>query len=125
MSEVTIDLVDRLVGLAPGLEPIFREHLSDNFGEVLPHVFFGDLTRYVVREFLLVDDRKTRHGRHRLGELNIILDELEEALSIGPGEVSELIAVSFLANLPRRGEEGAGIREVLGPTLKRELARMG
>lgn len=51
MSEPTIDLIDRLVGKFPRLEPLLREHLADNFGEVLPHLFFGDLTRYVVREF--------------------------------------------------------------------------
>lgn len=41
MSEVTIDFVDRLVGRFPNLRPIFYEHLSDNPGEVLPHLFFG------------------------------------------------------------------------------------
>lgn len=37
MSETTIDFIEQLVSRYPGLKSIFDEHVSDNFGEVLPH----------------------------------------------------------------------------------------
>ncbi|MGH8990162.1 MAG: DUF7674 family protein [Acidimicrobiia bacterium] len=125
MSETNIDLVDRLVGKFPVLEPLLREHLADNFGEVLPHVFFGDLSRYVVATF----DR-TSHGRSTVespdaAQLRQLIGELDEAFVAGPDEVSELIAASFLENLPREGETGEGVRALLGPRLRSELERMG
>ena len=116
MSEMTSSFIDYLVARFPILEPLLHEHLADNFGEVLPHVFFGDLTRYVVAEFL-------RGEGGNAGEsptLRQILDALEEAFARGD-EVSELIAVSFLENLPRRGESGAGILVLLGPGLRSQL----
>ena len=37
---------EAIVEAAPGLLPIWREHLSDHNDEALPHVFFGDVARY-------------------------------------------------------------------------------
>ena len=123
MSEVTIDLVDRLVRRVPALEPLLREHLADNFGEVLPHLFFGELTRYVVSELGGAgDDPRTQE---RKAALQTLLDELEEGFANGGEEVAELICVSFLENLPRKGEEGDVVRDLLGPRLKSELKRIG
>jgi hypothetical protein len=115
MSTTTIEFIDHLVRRFPALEPLLREHLADNFGEVLPHVFFGDLTRYVITEW-------ERGGPDGVGP---ILFELESALSTGDEEIAELIAVSFLENLPRQGEPGDGIRELLGSRLKWQLEQMG
>ena len=115
MSEVTIDLIDRLVGKFPTLQPLLREHLAENFGEVLPHVFFGDLTRYVASEFLQGTD---------YGLLRALLDELEHAFGVGDERITEVIAVSFLQNLPRPGEEGESLRDLLGPALRSELERI-
>jgi hypothetical protein len=30
---------------------LLDEHVEDNFGEILPHVFFGDLTRFIVSTY--------------------------------------------------------------------------
>ena len=46
MSEQTEAFVRRLAGAWPGLRELLDEHLRVNFGEVLPHVFFGDITRW-------------------------------------------------------------------------------
>jgi len=116
MSESTIELVDKLVERLPALQPLLREHLADNFGEVLPHVFFGDLTRYVVAELVRSDNP---------GAVQPILDELEVAFSAGDELVAELIAVSFLENLPQQGEAGDSIRGLLGPRLRSQLGRIG
>lgn len=116
MSKVTSGFIHYLVGRFQVLGPILREHVSDNFGELLPHVFVGDLTRYVVAEFV----REEGGSASEYPTLRQILDELEEASARGD-EVSALIAVSFLENLPRRGESGAGILALLGPGLRSQL----
>jgi hypothetical protein len=121
MSEATIDFIDCLVARVPPLQPILREHLSDNFGEVLPHVFLGEVTRYAVAEFV----RSNPPGsveRRASPELESLLVELEAGVAAG-GEITELIGVSFLENLPRPDEPGGGVRDLLGPQLSSELAR--
>ena len=57
--------------------------------------------------------------------LNDLLGELENAYQSGGEEVEDLISVSFLENLPRPGEAGSQIREMLGPSLHRQLDVIG
>ena len=115
MSESTVQFVDGLVRRVPRLEPLLREHLADNFGEVLPHVFFGDLTRLLLNEFT-----QDPHAK----PLRAVLDERDAAFAGGDPEVTELIAVSFLQNLPERDRPGGGIRALLGPAMSAEVKRM-
>ena len=124
MNGTAIKLVERLAGRFPALEPLLREHRADNFGDVLPHVFFGDLTRFVVGHYRLVRESGDFEGPEG-AELRALLDELEHAFASGDDEVCELITVSFLENLPRLGEENEGVRGQLGPTLTSELGRIG
>lgn len=48
MSEVTDRFVDRLVERVDWLTPLVQDRLADNFGEVLPHAFLGEVTRQLV-----------------------------------------------------------------------------
>lgn len=123
MSELTVDFIGHLVAKVPDLEPLLQEHLSDNFGEVLPHVFFGDITRFVVAEFLRAENAGTAEQASS-SPLKPLLAELEDAVSQS-GEVAELVCVSFLENLPRPSEPGGGVRELVGPGLRSELDRIG
>jgi hypothetical protein len=123
MSEVSVNFIGGLVMRCPFLEPILRAHLADNFDEVLPHVFFGDLTRYVIREFSRLEGEWDCEGDEPSGQLQDLLEELERAFVEGGGEISELIAVSFLENLPSPGENGQELRNLLGPGLKSEFER--
>lgn len=125
MSEATIDFIERLVSSYPRLKPIFDEHVSDNFGEVLPHLFFGDLTRYAVSRFLEVESGALPQGLEAEPELRQLLNDLEDAYADGDEEVQELISVSFLENLPRPGEEASGLRNWLGPELSAQLRVIG
>ena len=115
MSEATIALVDRLVEACAALKPLFDEHLEDNFGEVLPHVFLGEVTRHLVGE--AAGDAGSR-------TVEAALRQLEDEFASGTEEVKELIAVSFLENLPESPEPGLAVRLRLGPSLKGELSRM-
>lgn len=53
-----------------------------------------------------------------------VLDYLEEPLRDGGDEIQELIAVSFLENLPTEGEPGDRMRAALGPALAAESERV-
>lgn len=88
------------------------EHIEDNVGELLPHVFLADATRLLISFF--------GEGLSAWGQLQDVLDFLEGSFRDGDDETKELIAVSFLENLPVDGELGSGIRELLGPELRAE-----
>lgn len=92
-----------LVDSVPDLAPILREHLEDNNGELLPHVFFGDVTRWAVRQ----DERDAE-------SIDALLATLEIDYANGDDAVRELIVVSFLENLPL----DSGIRSRLGSHLR-------
>lgn len=117
-----IAFVKAMVGRFEALAPLLKEHITDNMGEVLPHVFFGDLTRYVIA---LVATVNSGGGLEPRRELRDILDFLEQSFSTGDQELRELIGASFLENLPRPGEEGSEVRSMLGTGLSAELRRMG
>lgn len=124
MSEVTIDLIEQLVAKYARLKPTLDEHVSDNFGEVLPHLFFGDLTRYVVS--LLLDIESGVGPKHsEAEELRALLNDLEHAYATGDEEIQELISVSFLENLPRPGEDASRVRAWLGPELAAQMRVIG
>jgi hypothetical protein len=115
MSEKTVSFVRSMVVHFSGLGTMLDEHIEAN-GEILPHVFFGDVTRYVVGLF---------RNSEASPELHDLLGHLEEAFQRDGPEVRELISVSFLENLPRDSEPGAGIRKLLGPSLANELRAIG
>lgn len=121
MSEQAVSFVRSMVARFPTLSALLEEHLEDNLGEILPHVFFGDVTRYVLSLLLAASGGGLPPRR----ELRDILDFLEEAYSGSSEELRELISASFLENLPRPGETGARIREIVGPNLGRQLHVIG
>ena len=116
MIEATVTLVTSLVSRFPGLRGLLAKHIEGNSGEILPHVFFGDVTHYVIR---------CAGSGEASSELHDILGYLEEAFVRGDRDVIELVSVSFLENLPREGEAGAQVRQWLGPCLAKELRGIG
>ena len=123
MSERTVAFVRSLVERFPqALRPIFEEHIKDNFGEILPYLFIADICRHVESLFLFVSSGADVTFRK---ELENILSSLEEAYASGDNELQELISVSFLEHLPRPGEKGSEIRDMLGPRLSMQLKVIG
>ena len=105
--EFVYDLVDE----APGLRPLLDEHLDDNYGDVLPHLFLADFVRFAVGH---LEDPVT------LGAL----EHLEHAFRAGDDERQELISTGFVENLPAVGEPGDELRTKLGRALRAEVARV-
>ncbi len=124
MSEVTIGVVDRLVERFGWLEPLLQEHLADNFGEVLPHLFLGDVTRHLVTRTIQERQANPDEAAAARKEVEEMLDALKQEFTAGDEEVEELITVSFLENLPRNGEPGDALRLRLGPALREQLKRI-
>jgi hypothetical protein len=90
----------------PDLASVLDEHLRDN-DSLLPHVFMGDVTRYVLA-----------NGRERRG----LVQHLEESLALG-GEIEELVALSFVENLPTPEELAQALADVEGPRIRAEWQR--
>lgn len=81
--------IDWLVARHPDLAPIRDEHLGD-YGELLPHVLFGDVTRYAVRLASSDADDATLDG---------LLGDLDSALGADrDDDVGNLILASFVEN---------------------------
>jgi hypothetical protein len=96
----------------PELRPAYEEHLADN-DELLPHVFFGDVSRSVV-------------SRASAGDSDVvarILSCLERVLTEGDEQASELVVVSFVENIaPEDG--AAAFFESWPPALRSWHARV-
>ena len=120
MSERTVSFVRSLVARFPTLKATLDEHKEDNHGEILPHVFLGDVTRHVLA-LLPLASSNTSAGR----EIVDILEVFEHSYSSGNSELRELISASFLENFPQVGEDGAEVREMVGPVLRTQLESIG
>jgi hypothetical protein len=114
---MTVAFVGCLVYRFPALVGLLQEHLKDQEGEILPHLFMADLERWIEAELEWKGGGPTELIKQ-------ILDFLEEAVG-RDDEVAEVIHASFLEHLPRPGERGAQIREKLGPALTERLRQIG
>ncbi len=119
MNRSDVDFVEALVNRFPVVQPIYKEHLKDNRGELLPHPFCGDLTRLMVS---LYSSGSADSGAPQ--QLIALLNFLESAFRESDESVKELISVSILENFPSSGEENYDIRNLLGPDLADELQRV-
>jgi hypothetical protein len=111
-SDKQVALVRELVARFPKLSRLLEQHIND-YEEILTHVYFADVTNYLVS--LPVASR----------ELRDMLAFLEETFAAGDPDLQELIAASFLENLPFPEESGGEIRDMLGPALMRHLETFG
>jgi hypothetical protein len=126
MSATLITFAERLAASFEEMRPVLVEHKKDNFGEVLPHVFMGDVARFALREFA-----ETCNGpAHNRAKAELVLRSLfaflETAYESEDPEIQELISVSFLENLPRPGEgDQSRIRDFAGPQMRAQLGVIG
>lgn len=115
VTDSTHDFIHRLVDSHPWLRPALDQHL-DACGGLLPHVLMGDITRIAVALHLMGVDRKDARE-----ELRRLLMSFSWAFTHDDWDVVNLIAVSFLENLPCPHEKGAGIVDALPPILAHTL----
>jgi hypothetical protein len=108
--------IEWLVARYSGLAALRDEHLTD-YGELLPHVLFGDVTRYAAGLARSGADDAT---------LDSLLNDLDSALGANrDDEVGNLIAASFVENaqgVPGDAEERLRARLHDHPHLAEALA---
>jgi len=105
-------LIATLVDAAPELKPLLSEHIQNN-DDLLPHVFFGDLTRFV----------QTEVERENFGPVKRILDVLEDAAKSTDPAVRDLLGASFLENIELDSRGWQEMLRLAGPAMKVVLAR--
>ena len=104
-----------LASRVASLRPALRDHLEDNFGNLLPHVFMGDVARWFLHE---------SRSKERSDEIAALVGLLEQGLRAGPPDVRELIQTSFTENLPTDKAPATRLAlQPLGPQLKSDYAR--
>jgi hypothetical protein len=109
------EFVEDLVRRIPSLKPVYERHMSEN-DELLAHIFFGDLTRFVISEH-----RETLRSGTSRPALDSVLEALEAGLAEGDPDVGEVIVVSFLENLWQAGDDYETLVKRLGPQLRLAL----
>ena len=97
----------------PPFGPLLDEHLTDNYGEILPHVFMGDVARWFLQG---ATTSEASDWTRRLVEL------LDRALVDGSSDVRELVQASFIENLPTSRPSHPALAR-LSPALKADYLR--
>lgn len=118
MASASETLVHELVERFPGLSDVLRCHLEFTEGELLPHIFMGDVTRAVVAIWAGSPDAPPEVPLQQL------FSYLEERYRTGTENETELLAVSFVENLPYPNEPNYEIRWMLGPAMAAQFDRI-
>jgi hypothetical protein len=102
-------LSERIATINTPLRELWQEHVRENGGEPLPHLYLGEIAAWFVepaeRGAALDDDRR------------VLCALLEDAFRQGDSDVRELVQVSFIENLPLDASEwfcpcfGTGLKE--------------
>ena len=100
-----------MIRQTPDLKPAYDEHLKNN-DELLPHVFFGDVTRFVITKI------ESSENHEMIAKL---LEYLEEGLQSGDEEIENLIGVSFAENLLGETKTIKLLNPFMGKLLKKEI----
>lgn len=114
-EEQARDLVEDFVSAVPEAQPIMREHLDDNFNELVPHVLMAALTRWIIHLQLDADMGNTEAGALRDRALAFLEGRFSDVEDVGGQDV---IAASFLENLHQAGSALGGLVSHLGPALR-------
>ena len=112
VARMSFDLVE----CVPELKPALDEHLIDNFGEVLNHVFWSDVVRFLIGLSSGLDQEKPKNSDDVARR---IVDFCERAITSDDIGVQEVIHLSFLGNLNRKDIEV--LYPLFGPNLRREV----
>ncbi len=107
MSDQENGFCERLAEMFPDVRKMLNDHLAD-YDELLPHVFLGDVTRYVLQG-----------GPDRAR----IVQHLEDAFAREREGIDELIAVSFVENIETLECLNAALNGVTGDALRQEWER--
>ncbi len=106
--ESSVAFCRQLADRFPELRPLLNEHEEFN-EEMLPHLFFGDVRRFV----------EERLDEDEAAQLKPLFDFLEEAYGSGDEAVENVIAVSLLEDLWDRPQ----IKPLLGSEMSKQYLK--
>jgi hypothetical protein len=111
------DFIRGLLQQVPELTPAYKEHTRDNESELLPHVFFGDVTRFVQERIRLGSTDEVRRV------LSVFEKPLtcDQSIPAPDGSVRNLIEVSFLEILDLDEQVFSALEPLSGPYMKLAL----
>lgn len=113
------NVVAELVTQVPELAPRLAEHQQD-YDEILPHVFFGDVVRYVEAHCDELTTAMPDLGTVQCGAYRV-LQFLEEAMASDDEQVQELVSASFVESFVLGTEAYDRVLAVCGPRLREEF----
>lgn len=110
MNRSPQNFVRALVSLEPELAPALAEHIDDNDG-LLPHLFMGDVARWVIR---------ARHHVSSETRLRRLFEFLDAEYGDGQSETANVIAASFVEFMIDEPD----IVEMFGPKLTKSYTEL-
>jgi hypothetical protein len=110
MENSHTDFFGQLIQNIPEINDTYTEHILD-YGELLPHVLMGDVTRWIIRNY---KQRAAQDSHAFARAINFLSDQY----ATGDPETRNLLEVSFVENLPAPGCAGSDISDHLGATLE-------
>lgn len=102
-----------LAALAPELDAMLREHLEDNYGEVLGTLYLAEVAKWF-----------TRGGVENVGRRKNVAVALAREYETGNDYVQTVIVTGFLESLPFPGAAGREVVDLLPPPLLDALAQL-
>lgn len=106
------NISDVLRQRVPGFDAVYDEHVHDN-DEVLPHVLFGDLVRFL--------ETRVKADGPTSDTMRIVLGLVEEGLASDDERLVNLMVVSFAENLDLSANGFRSVTPLFGPRLRRVL----
>lgn len=116
MKNNQINLIQKVTSKFPFLECVLQEHIRA-YDEIIPHVFFGELTRFIVNM------AKTSKLTGNFNNLDNILKYLEEVYKSKEQDLRNLIEVSFIENLDINDQSYKIIFEHTGGLIKNAMKK--
>jgi len=107
IPSATVSYCEDLAKQCPDVRELLDDHINDN-DELLPHVFFGDVTRWILAD---------RPGRIQ------VVKFLDQHISGGNSDIENLIAVSFIENLESQEELEQALANADAYCLRNEWVR--
>jgi hypothetical protein len=111
MAAPASSFIHKLLDAIPELVPVYKAHLTDN-DELLPHVFMGDVTIFVIAHS---GNPSTRPVLQRL------LGLFEDELAGEDDDAINVVLASFVENLLGEEEAARKLSPLMGPRLRAAL----
>lgn len=106
-------LVQRLVVTFPSVDPVYREHLADMHGELLPYLLMADVARWAHTS-----------APELTPVVSSLVDWLEHEFAVASPPEQDLIALGFVEAIPFT-PEGDPLLQLLGPEMRKVAKELG